>query len=46
MDKVPSMVEGMARKAIETYARQKGYDRITSEVIDEAKSKWSDRIDL
>ncbi len=45
MEKVPSMVKGMARKAIESHARQKGYNKITSEVIDEAKSKWSDKID-
>ncbi len=45
MEKVPSMAKGMAQKAIESYARQKGYKEITSEVIDEAKSKWSDKID-
>lgn len=44
MENVPSLVKGMARRAIENHARQKGYKKITSEVIDEAKSKWTDKI--
>jgi hypothetical protein len=36
MDRVPSFVQGMAKKALHTYAVEKGHTVITSSVIDQA----------
>ncbi|MBI4296551.1 MAG: PCP reductase family protein [Chloroflexi bacterium] len=36
---VPAFVRGMARKAIERYALEEGYDEITPEVMDQARAK-------
>ena len=40
LEKVPSFVRGLAKKAIENYAHEKGCKEITPEVVDEAKKKW------
>jgi galactitol-specific phosphotransferase system IIB component len=34
------MARGMAKKAIEEYAKERGYREVTSEVMDEAKKKF------
>ena len=37
MERIPSFIRPMARKAIERYAEGKGYTTITEEVMDEAR---------
>ncbi|MBI3399330.1 MAG: universal stress protein, partial [Deltaproteobacteria bacterium] len=39
LSKVPPFAKGMAKKAIEDYAREKGKSKITDEVMDEAAGK-------
>ncbi|MBI2936394.1 MAG: PCP reductase family protein [Chloroflexi bacterium] len=39
LENVPAFARGMARKAIERYALEEGYDRITPEVMDGAREK-------
>lgn len=39
LENVPAFVRGMARKAIERYAIEEGYDEITLDVMDRARAK-------
>jgi nucleotide-binding universal stress UspA family protein len=41
MEKVPAFVRGMARKAVEDYAREKGTKDITEELVDEVKKRFN-----
>lgn len=40
MENVPSFARGMARKAIEDYAREKGCEKVTNELVDEVKNSF------
>ena len=40
LERIPAMARGMAKKAIEEYAKERGYREVTSEVMDEAKKKF------
>jgi nucleotide-binding universal stress UspA family protein len=40
LERIPALARGMAKKAIEEYAKEKGYGEVTSEVMDEAKKKF------
>ncbi|MBI4332170.1 MAG: PCP reductase family protein [Chloroflexi bacterium] len=39
LENVPALVRGMARKAIERYALEQGFDKITLDVMDRAKQQ-------
>ncbi|MBI3754230.1 MAG: universal stress protein [Deltaproteobacteria bacterium] len=39
VEKIPPFAQGMAKKAIEDYAREKGQNMITEKIIDEATNK-------
>ena len=39
MDKVPAFVRGMATKAIEDHAREKGVSEVTEDIVDEVKKR-------
>jgi hypothetical protein len=41
LQKVPSFVRGMVVKAVEAFARSKGSDKVTLELMDEAKARWA-----
>jgi hypothetical protein len=38
-ERIPSFIRNMIRTKIEKYAQEKGYKEITTEIVDEAKSK-------
>ncbi len=40
LERIPAMARGMAKKAIEEYAKERGYREVTSDVMDEAKKKF------
>lgn len=39
LERVPAFVRPMARQAVEGFARERGYERITEAVVDEARSR-------
>lgn len=45
-EKIPFFVRGMVIKQIERFAKEKGCDHITPEIVDEAKKNWSDNVNL
>ncbi len=38
---IPSFVRGMVVKAVEAFARSKGSDKVTIELMEEAKARWA-----
>jgi hypothetical protein len=40
LNNIPSIVRSWAQKGIEEYAREKGYEKITVEVMDEVKQRF------
>jgi nucleotide-binding universal stress UspA family protein len=40
LERIPSMVRPVAKRAIEEYAREKGYREVTPEVMDEVREKF------
>jgi radical SAM protein with 4Fe4S-binding SPASM domain len=41
---IPSFVRGMVVKAVEAFAGSKGLDKVTVELMEEAKARWAHRI--
>ncbi|MEE8400586.1 MAG: PCP reductase family protein [Candidatus Hydrothermarchaeaceae archaeon] len=39
IERIPSFARNMAKKAVEKFAKEKGYRKITPEVVEEAKKK-------
>jgi len=39
-EQVPAFFRSMARKGLEDYAREKGVERVTMEIFEEAKAKY------
>lgn len=44
--KIPYFIRGMIIKQIERYAREKGHSQITSQIVDQVKDNWSDKMDM
>ncbi len=38
---IPSFIRGMVVKAVEAFARSKGSDQVTPELMEEAKARWA-----
>lgn len=42
IERVPSLVRGMVRQAVEAYAQERGILEVTPEVLEEAQQFWAD----
>ncbi|MGR3220601.1 MAG: universal stress protein [Candidatus Anammoxibacter sp.] len=44
--KIPYFIRGMIIKQIERHAKEKGYSKITSEIVDQVKDSWGDKMGM
>ena len=44
--KIPYFIRGMIIKQIERYAKEKGHSEVTSDIVDQVKNSWSDKMDM